>query len=149
MHWRHSWKYLPKIRDRDSFYNSGLGPGLKFKFCGTWDWDRDGNLKYPGPRLTIFSSGTEILSSPGCVPNSAGQKGQPEFAGSRKKTRDWDRDAKTKNPGFGTGTQNWWIRDRGLGPGLNFAGLSRGLKIFPDTVPVLWRPLVLTVILLL
>ena len=51
----------------------GLGPGLKFKICGIWDWDRDAS-KNPGPEpgLTIFSSGTEILSNPGCVPNSKG-----------------------------------------------------------------------------
>ena len=60
-------------------------PGLKFKICGIWDWDRDSNLKNPGPgtgtgtHLKIrdrnrdwlfFSSGAEILSNPGCVPNS-------------------------------------------------------------------------------
>ena len=74
-------------------------------------------------------------------------------------TRDWDQDA--SKTGFGTGTQNWKIRDRGLGPGLRFAGRgipglnfvglsrglknsgtrSRGLKIFRDTVPVPCRPL--------
>ena len=51
----------------------GLGPGLKFEKSGTRDWDRDAS-KNPGPEpgLTIFSSGTEILSNPGCVPNSKG-----------------------------------------------------------------------------
>ena len=52
----------------------GQGSGLKFKICGIWDWDRDCNLKNLGPEagLTIFSSETEILSNPGCVPNSKG-----------------------------------------------------------------------------
>ena len=51
----------------------GLGPGLKFEKSGTRDWDRDAS-KNPGPEpgLTIFSSGTEILSNPGFVPNSKG-----------------------------------------------------------------------------
>ena len=35
--------------------------------------------------------------------------------------RDWDRDAKSENPGFETGTQNSKIRDRGLEPRLRFA----------------------------
>ena len=51
----------------------------------------------------------------------------------------------------GTGTEILKIRDLGLGPelrfagrgipGLNFGGLSRGPKIFRDTVPVPCRPL--------
>ena len=36
---------VPEIWDRDrdwdSFQNPGLGPGLKFKIFGIWDWDRD------------------------------------------------------------------------------------------------------------
>ena len=46
----------------------GLGPGLKFEKSGTRDWDPDAS-KNPGPEpgLTIFSSGTEILSDPGCA----------------------------------------------------------------------------------
>ena len=62
------------------------------------------------------------------------------ICGITPKLRDWDRerDAKSENPGFGKETQNWKIRDPGLGlglrfagrgiPELNFGGLSRGLK---------------------
>ena len=60
--------------------------------------------------------------------------------------RDWDRDS-SKYPE----TRNSKIRDAGLGPGprfvghrtpgLNYSGLSQGLKIFRDTVPVPCRPL--------
>ena len=48
-----------------------LGPGLKFEKSGTQDSDRDASKNLgPEPGLTTFSSGTEILSNPGCVPNS-------------------------------------------------------------------------------
>ena len=45
-------------RDRDSFQNPRLGPGLKFKFCGFWDWDRDWNVKNPGPGIGTHIRGT-------------------------------------------------------------------------------------------
>ena len=109
--------------------------GCKFKICGSWDWNRDWNLKNPrlGPGR-IKKSGT------------SGTKGTAGICGIPQKIR--DRDEKSENPGFGIGTetQNWKIRDPGLGPGLRFAGrgipglnfweLSRGLKIFRNTVPV-------------
>ena len=50
-----------------------LGPGLKFEKSGTQDSDRDASKNLgPEPGQTTFSSGTEILSNPGCVPNSKG-----------------------------------------------------------------------------
>ena len=49
-----------------------LGPGLKFEKSGTQDWDRDASKNLgPEPGL-FFSTGTEILSDLGCVPNSKG-----------------------------------------------------------------------------
>ena len=103
------------------------------------DWDRDSNSKF-----AESETWTENQIS---------------------KIRDWDcdRDEKSEHEGFGIGTdtQNSKIPDRGLGPGLRFAGrgipglefggLSRGLKnsgtrsrrlkIFRETLPVPCRPL--------
>ena len=55
---------IPNLRD--------LGPRLKFEKSETQDLDRDAskNLE-PEPGL-FFSTGTEILSNPGCVPYSKG-----------------------------------------------------------------------------
>ena len=54
-----------------NFRDLKLGPGLKFEKSGTRDWDRDAlKIPEPEPGLTMFSSGTEILSNHGCVPGT-------------------------------------------------------------------------------
>ena len=112
-------------------------PGLKSAKSGTRDWDGDSSI-YPGLEAGLYSFLYDTKPGLARSPKNQGL-GQ-------------DRDSKSENPGSRIETRNYKNRDPGLGPGqrfvgcelprLNYSGLSRGLKIFRDTAPVLCRPLV-------
>ena len=80
----------------------GLGPGLKFEKSGAQDLDRD-----------TSKNGTEILSNPGCVPNSiilsfllTGTQNQkirdsgPGLEIEKSGVGDWDRDSDLRDEEF-------------------------------------------------
>ena len=107
-----------RIRDRNPQARS-----RKFDKSRTRDWDRDAS-KNPGPEpgLTIFSSGTEILSNPGCVPNSKGN-----FLITRTNNIKIQLVKISISEDCGKLGRDCGKLGRGI-PGLNLAGLSRGLK---------------------